>query len=151
MDIGGDIPPSSSFPVLNAENHRITSDRSDSYNCIAWAAGDEARWWWPDDEDDFGISHWPEGVTRSEELDAFAAAFATLGYEACEDASFEAGYEKVAFYVKDGFPTHAARQLPDGAWTSKLGQGFDIRHTLEAIEGPTYGLASRFLVRPVGG
>jgi hypothetical protein len=151
MDIGGELPPSWPFPSLNAGNHRITSDRSESYNCIAWAAGDETRWWWPDDQDDFGISHWPEGVPRAEELDAFVAAFATLGYGVCEDGSLETGFEKVAIYSKDGLPTHAARQLPDGAWTSKLGQGFDIRHTLEAIEGPAYGLASHFLTRPGGG
>ena len=82
---------------------------------------------------------------------SFFAAFATLGYVACEDASLEAGFEKVAIYLSDGVPTHAARQLQDGAWTSKLGQGFDIRHTLEAIEGPAYGVVSLFLARPVGG
>jgi hypothetical protein len=108
------------------------------------------RWWWPDDEEDFGVSHWPEGVTRSEEPGSFVAAFATLGYVVCEDSSLEAGFEKVAIYLSDGIPTHAARQLQDGAWTCKLGQGFDIRHTLEAIEGPAYGLASLILVRSEG-
>ena len=147
MDIGGELPRSRSFPDLNAGNHRITSDRSDSYNCIAWAAGDDTRWWWPDEE--LGISHWPEGITRSEDLDGFVSAFASLGYEACENADLEAGFEKIAIYVRDGLPTHAARQLPDGAWTSKLGQGFDIRHSLEAIEGSGYGLAFLFLVRSV--
>lgn len=35
-----------------------------------------------------------------------------------------------------GEPTHAARQLPSGAWTSKLGEWEDIEHdTLEALEG----------------
>ncbi|HMD98104.1 MAG TPA: hypothetical protein VKM93_12350 [Terriglobia bacterium] len=37
------------FPNLNAGNHEITSAASRLYNCIAWAAGDTQRWWWPDD------------------------------------------------------------------------------------------------------
>jgi hypothetical protein len=150
MDIGGELPPSRSFPALIAGNHRITSDRSESYNCLAWAAGDDTRWWWPDDEDNLGLSHWPEGVPRSEDLEAFVAAFETLGYGPCEDGRLETGLEKVAIYSRDGVPTHAARQLPEGTWTSKLGQGFDIRHALKAIEGPAYGLASLFLARPIG-
>ncbi len=45
-------------------------------------------------------------------------------------------FEKIAIYVDtDGVPTHAARQLPDGSWTSKLGDWEDIQHqTLEALE-----------------
>jgi hypothetical protein len=48
----------------------------------------------------------------------------------------EHGVEKVAIYVDcDGVPTHAARQLADGTWTSKLGEWEDIQHdTLEAME-----------------
>src|ERR1700678_2852590 len=102
MDIGGELPASQAFPALVPGNHRITSERSDLYNCIAWAAGDETRWWWPDDEEAFGVSHWPEGVPRRESLDCFAAAFATIGYGPCGDAVLETGNEKVAIYTRDG-------------------------------------------------
>jgi hypothetical protein len=38
----------------------------------------------------------------------------------------------------DWIPTHMARQLPNGAWTSKCGPEEDITHfTLDALE--TYG------------
>ncbi|HEY7428267.1 MAG TPA: hypothetical protein VH682_28795 [Gemmataceae bacterium] len=35
------------FPRLNGTAYRITSPASDVYNCIAWAAGETNRWWWP--------------------------------------------------------------------------------------------------------
>jgi hypothetical protein len=35
------------FPILTAANHRITSDPSPIYNCIAWAAGHSDAWWEP--------------------------------------------------------------------------------------------------------
>ena len=58
----------------------------------------------------------------------------------CSDSSLEAGYEKIAIYVKDGIPTHAARQLGDGRWTSKLGKYEDIEHdSLDALNGDGYG------------
>jgi hypothetical protein len=55
------------------------------------------------------------------------------------DDSLESQYEKVALFAKDGRVTHAARQLPSGRWTSKLGSDVDIEHELYAIEGEVYG------------
>jgi hypothetical protein len=47
---------------------------------------------------------------------------------------------KVAIYASGGELTHAARQLPDGQWTSKLGDLEDIEHdTLEALKCEEYG------------
>ena len=79
-----------------------------------------------------------------------------IGYEVCPIGSraLEPGVQKIALYVdEDGTPTHAARQLPSGEWTSKLGRAEDIRHkTLEALEGsagqpPGYGRAKLILKR----
>lgn len=62
----------------------------------------------------------------------------------------EQGYEKVALYVDhDGKPTHAARQLPTGRWTSKLGKIEDIEHELEGIAGSVYGSVAKILKRPM--
>jgi hypothetical protein len=146
MDIGPEMPPSPAFPNLAPGNHRVTSDRATAYNCIAWAAGDDVRWWWPVEAEDV---HWPGGVPRVEDLASFAAAFATLGYQPCESDGLEPGWEKVAIYAVGRFPKHAARQLPDGWWTSKLGKSFDIAHTIEAVAGPTYGEPALFLSRLV--
>jgi len=34
---------------------------------------------------------------------------------------------------------HAARQLPEGRWTSKLGELEDIEHALHDLTGTVYG------------
>ena len=52
------------------------------------------------------------------------------------DLSLEIGFEKVAIYSDAHGPQHVARQLPDGKWTSKLGQQVDVEHsTLSVLEG----------------
>jgi hypothetical protein len=89
-------------------------------------------------------------VPREVSCNAFVAAFLTLGYAACADESVEPGFEKVALFADpEGVPTHAARQLPTGRWTSKLGQSEDIEHELRALEGPIYGTVVAILKRPV--
>jgi hypothetical protein len=60
----------------------------------------------------------------------------------------EPGLEKIAIFAKGGRPTHAARQLGSGRWTSKLGRAEDIEHDLRALEGEAYGAVAFFLQRP---
>jgi hypothetical protein len=44
--------------------------------------------------------------------------------------------------------THAARQLPDGQWTSKLGKYVDIEHSApEDVAGGVYGEVMQFMKR----
>jgi hypothetical protein len=83
-----------------------------------------------------------------ETVDAFAAAFRTVGFELCENGKPEPGIEKIAIYALSGKPKHAARQLEDGSWTSKCGRGEDISHTLDGLEGAEYGEPIAFLSRP---
>jgi hypothetical protein len=116
------------------------SEPSEDYNCIAWAANEDFRVWWPDVR---RIGYWPEDVAREETLDAFIAAYATLGYERCADGELENGFEKVVLYMHQGKPTHAAVQLASGFWSSKLGQSIDVEHdTPEAIITEVAGLAN---------
>lgn len=134
------------FPRLQGTAYRITSPANDGYNCIAWAAGDTKHWWWPDEP---VRTYWPVGVPRLETLAAFRDAFATLGYVPCEQADLESGFEKIALYADvDGTPTHAARQLSNGRWTSKLGALEDIEHALEDLTGATYGSVVQVCKRP---
>jgi hypothetical protein len=114
---------------------------------VAWAAGADNAWWWPDA---LCTAFWPAEAPREESMAAFSAAFATLGYRPCADGLLIAGVEKIAIYVSRGRPTHVARQLPDGRWTSKLGQDIDLTHTLDSLEGATYGAVAAFLARPRG-
>ena len=132
---------------------RETSAATSNYNCIAWAAGDVTRWWWPDDQSQFYTSYWPDGVPRNETPQCFTVAFRQeLGYEECADGALEPGVEKVAIYVNGrGQVTHMARQLESGLWTSKLGRSVDIEHQrLSELEGdvePEYGTATVYLRR----
>jgi hypothetical protein len=132
------------FPNLEIDGYEETSPATEKYNCIAWAAALSNQWWWPDP---LGAYFWPEGVERAVTIEAFFGALMTRGFQPCESGDFEAGFEKVALYSLDGKPSHAARQLSDGKWTSKLGKYVDITHALQGLEGPVYGRATHFLKR----
>ena len=95
-------------------------------------------------------SYWPRGVSREETLEAFKEAYGMVGFIPCEDGCAESGYEKIAIYSKGRETTHAARQLPNGWWTSKLGKLEDIEHqTPGGVEGTYYGSVSVFMKRPI--
>ena len=133
------------FPNLSATPYRFTSPAETTYNCIAWAAGDDRRCWWPDA---MGVGTWPLSAPREETIKAFIEAFESIGYSECADAEFEKAFLKVAIYADSaGKPTHAARQLRNGQWTSKCGDLEDIEHNLEAFEGSNYGSPVVFLRR----
>lgn len=123
------------FPQLAESGYSRTSDQTRDYNCIAWAAGDDQRWW-----DWLPGYYWPQDATRTCAVKGLIEAFAALGYEHCAERTPEEGYEKVALYAVGGTWSHAARQLPSGAWTSKLGGLEDIEHaTLDGLCGTEYG------------
>ena len=137
-------PLEHAFPSLAGSGYTVTSAASENYNCIAWAAGENDRWWWPDSMSD---SYWPTGIPREETLASFVAAYGTLGYELTSSAELEGGVGKVAIYARSGLPTHAARQLSNGRWTSKLGRGEDIEHALPDLVGGTYGDVAVIMAR----
>lgn len=135
------------FPGLIRVRYDLTSPKDVTYNCIAWAAGDTDNWWWP-----VGDGYWPANVPHEVTVDAFSAAYGTLGYEVCGQPELEPGVERIALFLDmgNGRPTHAAKQLPDGRWTSKLGKLEDIIHeSLDALCGDAYGEAKVFLRRLV--
>lgn len=126
-----------------------TSFKPESYNCIGWAANDVNHgFWWP------MYGYWPFWVKRELTVACFVRTFRWFGYRLCDNSRLEYGYEKVALYALHGVPTHMARQLRDGSWTSKLGDWEDIMHiTLDALEsyGPipfgAYGAPILFMKR----
>lgn len=139
--------PISDFPDLQEEHHEVTSQATREYNCIAWAAGDVENWWWPDE---MGTAYWPANVPREQTILAFVLAYGTIGFVPCDRGSLEVGFEKIALYASAGEPTHAARQLPNGRWTSKLGEFEDIAHVnIECLHGPCYGQVAIYLKRPI--
>jgi hypothetical protein len=135
------------FPGLRTAPFQVTSPADHKYNCIAWAANDTSNWWWPVGGTPAVV--WPSAVARELSLNTFTAAFLTLGFVVGADESLEPGFQKVALFADAaGTPTHAARQLASGRWTSKLGQAEDIEHELRALEGEIYGAVTLILKRP---
>ncbi|MEE4357483.1 MAG: hypothetical protein V2I97_13550, partial [Desulfococcaceae bacterium] len=131
------IPEIKEFlPHLTLNNFRLTSPATSDYNCIAWVVGDEGRCWWPDAYDTY---YWPDNVSRSESLADFIEFFKSQDYVRCDSPEYEAAYEKIVIYTKNGLPTHAAKQTDSALWSSKLGSYHDILHELGAICGPKYG------------
>ena len=140
------------FPGLRDDKHfEITSPVDPSYNCIAWAYQIKGRWMWPPAGVPVldSVTFWPDG-NASTDVDQFIEAFKNKGYEECEDPYFEDGYRKIALYITPGTHscTHAARQLSNGFWTSKLGESYDIQHsTPQGIEGRWYGVVYCYMKR----
>jgi hypothetical protein len=135
------------FPNLAQTEYEITSPRTYDYNCIAWALEEDDRWWSPTSDE----YYWLEGAPTEWSLAAVVQTFGMVGYEACQNADLEPGFQKVAIFTNvSGEPTHAARQLPNGRWTSKLGDWEDIEHELEGIEGEKmYGSVGQILRRSI--
>jgi hypothetical protein len=65
------------------------------------------------------------------------------------DVSLDVGFEKVALFGYSLYYTHAARQLPNGKWTSKLGKAEDIEHDIpDDVAGGVYGGVVQIMKRP---
>lgn len=136
------------FPNLKKLGWKRTSEPA-YYNCIAYVVGDLKRKWWPGEYPPYwSIDFWPKDTPHEETLDAFILALATAGYQPCNDAVLENGFENIAIYALHGVVKHAALQQENGSWRSKLGSDEDIEHTLLGLEGPAYGSVVAFLKRP---
>ena len=80
---------------------------------------------------------------------AVTSPLTPLDYAPCADDQRENGFEKVAIFVdSSGTPTHAARQMGSGMWSSKLGKEHDIAHELLGVCGRHYGSVGMIVKRP---
>lgn len=141
------------FPKLQSDAaFEITSPETDCYNCIAWACERNDLWIWPPlpgippEENEY----WPDGIPENIDVSSFVKVFQSFGFEQCENDKYEEGFTKVALYVYADSTTcsHAARQMRDGTWTSKLGTSNDIKHSKpQSISGPFYGNVYCFMKR----
>jgi len=132
------------FPGISGDV-QVTSPETPEYNCFAWVVGRTDEWWEPG-------RTWPIDTSSDWTLDALSRAFESQGFRVCTDATPEDGFEKIAIYCdQDGEPTHAARLLPNGRWSSKVGSWEDVEHTLQDLAGvhPAYGAVVRHMTRPV--
>lgn len=131
------------FPKSLSEKFIHTSEQTPHYNCIAWAYGDNTKWYWPD-----SAYYWPSDIPMEVTQMSFMMLFNRIGYEVCMNGDLELGYEKVAVYINNlGKPTHAARQLESGLWTSKLGNSIDVSHTILGMSDGFYGNVGFYMKR----
>lgn len=142
------------FPKLLQDRYfKVTSKDTPIYNCIAWAYNINDRWMWPNTGEYMfldGINYWPSDEILDCEVSNFIEAFKLKGYECCDNFASESGFRKIALYVKPNTTecTHAARELSNGFWTSKLGPKWDIQHgTPDTIENDDYGHVYCFMKR----
>lgn len=123
------------FPRLARESFEIVGEPTSGYNCIAYAAGDNERWW-----DYAETRYWPDYATRTDRMESLIEVFTGLGFQRCRGNSLEGGYVKVALYEEQGVWKHAALQTPTGLWRSKMGEGPLIEHRRpESLADGMYG------------
>lgn len=128
------------FPLLKGGvGYRDTSEETIVYNCLSWALG--IAWIRYDPQPKCAGYYWFPGVPRKWDEPTIRFLFEKHGYALDNNYDLEEGYEKVVFYSDaNGVPKHFARQLPNGKWTSKLGDLNDIEHdTLQSLAIPRYG------------
>lgn len=140
------------FPKLNDQNHKRISKATARYNCLAFACGDERKWWEPKPG---GRYHWPAHIPPSTSLTTVVRIFTSNGYTETDNRQVEAGYLKAAIYVElDDIEIYSHVALSDGnVWKSKLGKGQDIEHdSLDLLEGQNqdeYGIVAVILRKPI--
>ena len=136
------------LPHLASQGYELTSDPTNDYNCIAYAAGETDRWWTHVEGDDY---YWPDHASRTPAIASLIEVFIGLGYEQCDETGDETGFRIIALYADQrGHWTHAAVQLPTGGWSSKLGPDEDIsHHTPESLDRDAYGEVHCFMRRPL--
>jgi hypothetical protein len=131
------------FPDLHNVASKQTSDFDLDYNCIAHAFLDDQKPWWPTGLPVAGFDrygyYWPIASDNRSHMRAFLDWFSHDGWTETKSDKFAPHMLRVALYAKAAQPTHAARQIGQGVWTSKLGQGLDLSHKLEELNGPNYG------------
>jgi hypothetical protein len=78
--------------------------------------------------------------------------FEVAGFRVSNSSAFEDGLEKIAIYAAGSGVTHAARQLLNGRWTSKLGDKLDIEHqSPETLHDGPYGNVVLIMARAYTG
>jgi hypothetical protein len=116
------------FPNINSSNTVVVNERVPTYNCIAWSLG-IGGWKWP----------------QPDNIQGFIDLFYIWGFVKCDNGELEPGIEKICLYCYHDEPKHAARQLTNGLWSSKLGSEELIVHDgLFVVEGEFYGYPTLF-------
>ena len=127
-------------------NGETTSGQTSLYNCIAYSVWNEFTYIWPDPDEEYA---WPPTIPRNDSIEAFLEFYRLCGFEQCVDIVPEPGHEKIIIYELNGRVAHAARQLNDRQWTSKVGDLTDVMHiNPEVVESERNGYPTYAVRRP---
>ncbi len=93
---------------------------------------------WPDASEEYA---WPEKLQRKPTIENFIVFYQMCGFCKADNFLLETGWEKIAIFEDMGEVAHAARQLEDGSWVSRIGDLVDVIHyDLDAVSGGANGL-----------
>jgi hypothetical protein len=130
------------FPHLG-EQYEVLGPATRLYNCVAWTVGVTNQW------------VWPAKPGKKPTVRDFDELYRRHGYRRVKGLNFDLqpGHDKIVLYGKRSGkvwePTHGARQLADGSWSSKLGLLPLIRHLEpEDLGGASYGVPIAVYTRP---
>ena len=135
------------WPNLSKEHFEFTSLKTISYNCLAWATGNNRNWM---DMYVFQARYDLDMDTLDHSAEGYASFLQQhFGFERCDNGDFEKGMEKIALFEDNNKEwSHASRLLENGKWTSKMGRWEDIEHaSLEVLQGKFYGQLKIFMKR----
>jgi hypothetical protein len=137
----------SEYPEL-AGNYIPRSEPNPAYNCAAFVVGVEDEWW------EAGLV-WPDDLEKDDTIAVYVQLYERYGFEVCPDGTFEAGHEKIALYgfdeeMPDGTVEifeHAAIQVGEGQWKSKMGADDDIEHSRPEVVAKYNWRVMRYMKR----
>ncbi len=128
MDIRSEIE--SQFPNITGKNFKIIKSNT-KFNCVAYSLDYYEDWIWTNEKT------WPyDKIPRNSGIEGFKNLYKSYGHQECYNPNCEAEYDKIAFYSKQGEPSHACKQFGN-MWRSKLGLSVIIEHELEWLCGDT--------------
>ena len=110
------------WPNMNVDNVLVTGDATATYNCLAWTLGITNSWVWP----------WRGGATVSKAQ--FDQLYASYGYSPSGSGPV------VVFGFNASDMQHGSLFSQNyGSYESKCGSWLRITHTLQGMEGGSYG------------
>ena len=139
------------FPLLT-DYELIQNSENNKYNCVSHTLNIKDKWIWPYLEDEIYIRKYNSYWTVKNEIskESFDEFYEYHGFEKLDllDFFYDPKYIKVALYTNKGIPTHAAIQVDEFFWESKIGELGIIKHDLFEIEDDVYGKVTQIYKKP---
>jgi hypothetical protein len=109
------------FPLLT-DYELIPNSEDNKYNCISHTIGIKDKYYWPYEDEQEYYFEYSWSVKNEISNESFDEFYKYHGFEKMDLLNFfyDPKYIKVALYTNNGIPTHAAIQVDDVYWESKV-------------------------------